>query len=107
MENKNGNLRNPAINYAWLRVLLFLIGFGMATTIIQGIGIIILMVAKTDFKVDDFKSFISDTENFNYMLLFKFWVYWQFFSQFGCSENLLTGNLLCHWGFLPKRKVKT
>jgi hypothetical protein len=53
-------------------VLLFLIGAGIATAIIQTIGIIILMVAETDFKIDDFKSFISDTENFNYLLLFKF-----------------------------------
>jgi len=72
MENKNENLRKPAIKYAWLRVLLFLIGIGIATTVIQAIGIIILIVTKTDFKIDDFKSFISDTENFNYMLLFKF-----------------------------------
>jgi hypothetical protein len=53
-------------------VLLFLIGAGIATAIIQTIGIIILMVAETDFKIDDLKSFISDTENFNYLLLFKF-----------------------------------
>ena len=72
MKNEIQNLRKPKIKKAWLRVLLFLIGFGIATTVIQGIGIIILMVAKTNFKIDEFKSFISDTENFNYMLLFKF-----------------------------------
>jgi len=72
MENKNENLRKPAIKYAWLRVLLFIIGVGIVTSIIQAVGIVILMIAETDFKIDDFKSFISDPENFNYMLLLKF-----------------------------------
>ena len=72
MINKNEILRKPAIKYAWLRVLLFIIGFLIATTVIQTIGILILMVAKTDFKIEDFKSFMSDTENFNYLLLLKF-----------------------------------
>jgi len=106
MENKNEISRKPAIKYAWLRVLLFLIGAGIATAIIQAIGIVILIVVETDFKIDDFKSFISDTENFNYILLFKF-------------LGLLTG-LLMVWifrkyidrqsfrslGFSVKKKVK-
>lgn len=72
MINKNEILRKPAIKYAWLRVLLFIIGFLIAATLIQTIGIMILMVVKTDFKIEDFKSFMSDTENFNYILLLKF-----------------------------------
>lgn len=72
MINKNEILRKPAIKYAWLRVLLFIIGFLIATTVIQTIGMMILMVAKTDLGIEDIESFMSDTENFNYILLLKF-----------------------------------
>ncbi len=70
--NNDEILRKPAIKYAWLRALLFIIGFLIVSTIIQTIGIMILMVVKTDLRIEDVDSFMSNSENFNYILLLRF-----------------------------------
>lgn len=72
MMNNDEILRKPAIKYAWLRALLFIIGFLIVSTIIQTIGIMILMVVKTDLRIEDVDSFMSNSENFNYILLLRF-----------------------------------